>query len=141
MDSVEEQVNKRTLDSERLEAKKKLSIKEKLVNASNETELAQKIKKIKKIRQTLRTINISSALSVVGLIVTWLIMSVQIVVGNLLGFKEIALEGAEIVVWAVMSIILLAILIILIIVISAISYPWSGGISTIEAIGDWLAGN
>ncbi len=141
MELAEEKANKRTLDSEQSEAKKKLSLKEKLVNASNATELAEKIKKIKKMRQAIRAINIASALSLIGVIVTWAIMSLQIIIGNLLGVKEIALEGTEIVVWAVMSIILLAILVILIFAISAVAYPWSAAISTIEAFGDWLTGN
>lgn len=141
MDQAAEQANKRSLASEQAEDKKKLSLKEKLVNASNETELAKKIEKIRKIKQTLRTINLVSAASVVGLIVTWGVMSVQVLVGNLGGVKEIELDGLEIGLWAILSIILLAILIIMVTIVAAASYPWVKIIGTIEDIGKWLSGN
>jgi hypothetical protein len=138
----EEQANKRSLSAEQAEDKKKLSTKEKLANASNEAmQKLETVKKIKKIKQTLRTINLISAVSIVGLIVTWAIMSVQVLVGNLGGVKEIELEGMEIGLWAILSFILLVILILVVIIIAATAYPWSVAISTIEDIGKWLSGN
>lgn len=66
----------------------------------------------------LRAINASFAATLVGILITWAIMSGQMFVGNLLGVKSIALEGIEIAIWAVLSFLILVCLIIIFVIIA-----------------------
>lgn len=101
----------------------------------------QQLKKelVKRSRQAvLRIINVSFAATIVGIGVTYLIMSVQLFVGNLMGNELIELEGWEILIWAFLSILILAVFLILATTTAFLSHPWQTAILGWEAISTWL---
>jgi hypothetical protein len=135
---VLEQQNKRELaDDKRPSFVKK---GEDRVEAAKKKAL-KKAKKLatKRARQiALRWINVGFAATIVGIIVTYLIMSVQLFVGNLLGVESLKLEGWEIAIWALLTIILLAITILALLAVDIVMHPiaWASAI-----IWDWFKGN
>ncbi|MFA6466742.1 MAG: hypothetical protein WCV71_02700 [Patescibacteria group bacterium] len=113
----------------RLLAEKK-ALKEKATDAIKK-KLAQKVG----TRLVLRVVGAACASSIIFLIVTWLIWTVQALAGNLMGSKWIPeLEWWEIILWGILTIIILAIVIILI-TLSSIAIVFSNPLLAISILG------
>ncbi len=140
-----EQLNKRLLEEEKIEARSnqaKAESRGKLANLSSQAlDQVEVVKKIKDVKKFLRIINAVFAISFAGLIVTWVIMSIQAFVGNLLGAKLIALEGLELGAYAILTFLILACLAIVFTLIAFAMNPWNLAVTTLEAGLDWIMGN
>lgn len=84
---------------------------------------------IKRIRNIYRIINGASAITLVGLIVTFVVMNGQLILGNLFKFKRVpVLSLGEIIIVSVLDLILLSIFLLFIvyfsIMVAAIKDPW-----------------
>ena len=111
-----EQENQRSLAGEKRQSLSNL-----------QKEGVDKIKKlaVKATKQAvLRIINVAFAATLVGIFVTYIIMSVQLFAGNLMGVKAIKLEAWEIVIWVFLTLFLLAFLILVFILLAITSDPW-----------------
>ena len=90
---------------------------------------------------TLRTINVAFAATLVGLVVTYAIMSFQAFVGNLMGAESIKLEGWELAIWAILSILFIFLLVSFITFVGYLANPWHTAILGFQEVLDWLTGN
>ena len=90
---------------------------------------------------TLRTINVAFAATLVGLVVTYAIMSFQAFVGNLMGAESIKLEGWELAIWAILSILFIFLLVSFITFVGYLANPWHTAILGFQVVHDWLTGN
>ena len=140
-----EQLNKHILEVEKNEARNNqtnFSTKDKLASLRNDAlQQIEVVKKIKDVRKVLRIINLAFAASFVGLVVTYLIMSVQIFVGNLLGVKTIALEGIGKGIYAALSFLILLVVIMVIMGAMFIVGPWLKIISFLQDALNSIIGN
>lgn len=118
----EEQLNSREFAAEQRSARAASGLKDQAKDKAVDEFKKQAVKMGK--QAVLRIINATFAATVVGILITWAIMSVQIFVGNLLGVKTIALEGIEIGIYAALSFLILTCLIIIFIIISFALDPW-----------------
>lgn len=130
--ALDEQLNSRNLAADKRSAQNETADK------SSAEQVAEIVDKVKDFKKVLRMINLAFAASVVGLVVTYLIMSVQIFVGNLLGVKMIALEGIEIGMYAALSFILFMLLLMILSLVAFVSDPWNTAIGTLDLISQWL---
>lgn len=113
----------------RLLAEKK-ALKEKATDVIKK-KLAQKIG----TRVVLRVVGAACASTVIFLIVTYLIWTVQAIAGNLMGSKWIPeLEWWELILWGLLGIIMLAILILLI-AVSSVAIVFSNPILALSILG------
>jgi len=113
-----------------------------------ETQLKQeafeKVKKqiVRTAKQaTLRTINMAFAATLVGLVITWVIMSFQVFVGNLMGAETIKLESWELGIWALLTILFIFVLVAFITLVGFLANPWHTAVLGFESVSDWLFGN
>ena len=140
-----EQLNKHILEVEKNEARNNqtnFSTKDKLASLRNDAlQQIEVVKKIKDVRKVLRIINLAFAASFVGLVVTYLIMSVQIFVGNLLGVKTIALEGIGKGIYAALSFLILLVVIMVIMGAMFIVGPWLKIIGFLQDALNSIIGN
>lgn len=135
--AIDEQLNNQALRIQQNEARKQQA---KTQVASQATDAVKK-QTVRVAKQAvLRTINLAFAASLIGIVVTWAIMSVQIFVGNLLGVKAIALEGIELAIYAGLSFLMFIFFALIFILLSFVSDPWSVATMTLEAVGNWLTG-
>ncbi|MCB9802881.1 hypothetical protein H6761_02585 [Candidatus Nomurabacteria bacterium] len=128
-----EQQNSRSLQNDRLQSLK----------AQAAAQAKDKLKKevIKKSKQAiLRTINAAFAATLVGIIVAYLIMSVQLFAGNLMGNELIKLESWEVMIWAFLTILLILVMLIFFTLIAFLSDPWQVTLAGWEVISNWLFG-
>lgn len=118
-----------------LEADKKQSL------AAAQTKKVDVMKKIavKVTKQAvLSVVKWAFAATLVGILVTWLIELVQLIVGNLFGIKSIKLEAWEIALWVFLSLFLLAIGVIFLFILEISSDP-AGLIGALfESLWQWL---
>ena len=135
--ALEEQLNSRALAADKHSARESLKdqAKDKAID-----EVKKQAVRIAK-QAVLRTINIAFAATVVGILITWVIMSVQIFVGNLLGVKTIALEGIEIGIYAALSFLILLVVIMVIMGAMFIVGPWLKIISFLQDALNSIIGN
>lgn len=81
-------------------------------------------------RLILRIINVTFAVTLIGIIVTYIIMSVQFIAGNLYGAKAIALESLELILYILLSVAILVSFILIVLILAIVSDPiefiWAG---------------
>lgn len=119
---VKERMNQRILADE----KRRSAAKSGIASDKAKERVVDQTKKIavKAAKQAiLRVINVAFAATLVGIIVTYLIMTVQLIAGNLLGIKAIKLEIWEVVIWVLLSITILFIIISFVLILVIVANP------------------
>jgi hypothetical protein len=130
---VGERMNQRILADE----KRRSAAKSGIVSDKAKEQVVDQAKKVavKAGKQAvLRVINVAFAATLVGIIVTYLIMTVQLIAGNLFGIKAIELEVWEVVIWVFLSIIILFAIVLLALVLVIVANPYE---TAWEAFKSW----
>jgi hypothetical protein len=130
-----EQEDKRKLDAARRQAQEQVQemVKKKAQEA------VKKAAKKAASKVTVRLISGAAAASIVGLIITYLIMSIQMFAGNLLGAKIVPkLSLIELLIWGMVSLILFAATVAIIFILHLLSDPWQGAIIALNLAEEWL---
>ena len=110
-----EQDNRRELNIQKRGSRQIENQKKKVVDKAK-----QELKK-KALKAALNKVSIGAAATIIGLIVTWLIMSVQFIFGNMLGaVKEIKLNLWEIIIYFLLSILILGSILLILTLLSVI---------------------
>jgi len=136
---LSEQETAERLNNLKLKERVKIGLKSR-VKQNKAGQTVEKVKKtqedLKKIRNIYRIINGTSAVTVVGLIITWFVMNTQLILGNWLKSKKIPkLEGWEIALLIVVDLILLAVLFFILFIV----YLWLNPCAGLELTGwGWL---
>ncbi len=107
--------------------------KKQAVSEGVQAQAADQVKKLvvkNTKRLVLRIVNVTFAVTVVGLIVTYIIMSVQFIAGNLYGAKAIALEQLELILYILLSVAMLVSFLLIVLILAIASDPvefiWAG---------------
>ena len=116
-----DQQNKRDLENQKRPTK--LSAAKQQVQQKAKKQVEQVVKKAVK-KSILRIVNVSCAATIVGIIITYFIMTFQVIAGNLMGYEEIKLEPWEVLVWAFLSVIVFFVIMLILVMITLAASPW-----------------
>ena len=130
-----EQEARRKLDAARHQAQEQAQemIKKKAQEA------VKKAAKKAASKVTVRLISGVAAASIVGLIITYLIMTIQVFAGNLMQSKIVPkLSLVELLIWGAVSLVLFAAVVAIILIIYLLTDPWKAALIALHTALDWI---
>ncbi|MBT6690935.1 hypothetical protein HOB10_01215 [Candidatus Parcubacteria bacterium] len=130
-----EQESKRKLAAAKREAQEKAQemVKKKAKEAT------QKVVKKAASKLTLRLVSGAAAASIVGLIISYIIMTIQFFIGNLLESKLVPkLSLVEILIWGCLSLLIFAAIVAVALILQLLADPWQSSIVALNAALDWV---